>query len=170
MRRLLAIAVAIVLSVGAMSGIASAQSNEGSIRSDLVNEGTIRTLYEAFTAAWNKHDTTAMAAMWAIDGDHLEPDGRLAKGREAVSKLFAAQHDSVFKKTTLKLTLDDVWFITGDVALIDGNYEVTGAVLPDGTAIPPRKGHLTSVLMKEQDRWWIAASRLMIPTHLPYKK
>jgi uncharacterized protein (TIGR02246 family) len=159
-----------MLAMTATARIAGAQSNEGSIRSDLVNEGTIRKLYAAFTAAWNKHDATAMGKMWAIDGDHLEPDGHLAKGRDAVTKLFAAQHSSVFKDTKLTLTLEDVWFITGDVALIDGSYEVVGAKLPDGKEIPPRKGHLTSVLMKEQDTWWIAASRLMIPTHLPYKK
>jgi len=170
MKKFLAIALAAALGAGAMTGTALAQSNEGSIRSDLVNEGTIRELYANFNKAWNKHDTQAMANMWSIDGDHREPDGRLAKGREAISKLFAAQHESVFKKTELFLTLKDVWFITANTALIDGSYEVEGARLPDGTVLAPRKGYLTSVLLKERDQWWIVASRLMIPTQLPYKK
>lgn len=170
MKKFLVIAIAAMLSTGAMAGSAAAQSNEGSIRSDLVNEGTIREIYANFNKAWNKHDTEAMANMWTLDGDHREPDGRLAKGREAISKLFAQQHASVFKKTELFLTLKDVWFITATVALIDGSYEVTGAVLPDGTEIPPRKGYLSSILLKEQGNWGIIASRLMIPTQLPYKK
>jgi uncharacterized protein (TIGR02246 family) len=172
MRKLLVVAAACVMSMGAAAAVsvAGTESNVGSIRSDLVNEGAIRELYTGFTAAWNRHDAEAMGAMWALDGDHLEPDGHLAKGREAVTKLFATQHSSVFKDTQLTLSVEDVWFITGDVALIDGSYEVAGAKLPDGTKLDPRKGHITSVLLKESDKWWIVASRLMIPTHLPYKK
>jgi uncharacterized protein (TIGR02246 family) len=166
----LGLAVAVLALACGSTGSALAKSNEGSIRSDLVNEGAIRELYSKFTAAWNKHDVKAMAAMWAIDGDHVEPDGRVAKGREAVTKLLAAQHTTVFKNSKLALTIEDVWFITGDVALVDGSYEVTGIRAPDGKEIPPRKGHLTAVLLKEQNSWWIAASRLMIPAPLPYKK
>jgi hypothetical protein len=39
----------------------------------------------------------------------------------------------------------------------------------DGTPIPPREGLLTSVLLQEKSTWSIFASRLMIPTALPYK-
>ena len=105
-----------------------------------------------------------------LDGDHREPDGTMYKGRDEVLALFRKQHGSFFKDTTLALDIDDVWFITANVALIDGTYTLSGAKLPDGTALPPRKGHLTAVFLKEQGRWWIEASRLMIPTALPYKK
>ena len=70
----------------------------------------------------------------------------------------------------LDLNIDDVWFVTGDVALVDGGYTLTGAKLPDGTVLPARRGHYTSVLLNEGGRWWIVASRLMIPAPLPYKK
>jgi uncharacterized protein (TIGR02246 family) len=170
MRDLL-IAVAVALGVLAgWTGIADARSNVGSIKSDLVNEEAIRKLYDQFTAAWNRHDTEAISNMWALDGDHLEPDGQVAKGRDAVRRLLAQQHRTVFKNTTLTLTIYAVWFITGDVALVDGNYEIAGITTPDGHTLPPRKGHLTSILLNEQDRWWIAASRLMIPATLPWRE
>ena len=152
------------------SGTVAAQSNEGSITADLKNERLVREFYDRFSESWNDHDTKALAEMWAIDGDHLEPDGTRAKGRTDVALLLQRQHDSVFKKTRLNLSIADVWFIGADMALIDGGYELHGIQTPDGRNIGARRGHLTAVLLKEQGKWWIAASRLMIPTELPYKK
>jgi hypothetical protein len=93
----------------------------------------------------------------------------VAKGRDEVTALLRKQHDGVFKKTTLTLTVKTVWMMSDTVALVDGTYELAGAETPDGTAIPTRKGLLTAVLIKEKNTWSIAASRLMIPTVLPYK-
>ncbi len=47
--------------------------------------------------------------------------------------------------------------------------EVAGIVAPDGKELPPRKGRLSSILLQERGKWWIAASRLMIPAPLPGK-
>lgn len=147
------------------------QSNEGGIESDRRNEKMVRQLYDEFTSAWNRHDTAALAGKWAIDGDHLEPDGTLVKGRDAVGRMLARQHETVFKGTELHLDIADVWFLGGgDIALVDGAYQLSGAVMPDGTPLPARRGHYTSVLLHENSRWWIVASRLMIPATLPYKR
>lgn len=171
MRKLLATAVVFGVMLGMCSNRAAAVSETGVPQTDWMNEATIRKLYDEFEAAWNRHDTNKMASMWAIDGDHLEPDGKVAKGRGEVETLFKNQHATVFKGTHLDLKIDSVWFITSNVALVDGTYDLAGVTTPDGKVLEPRKGHLTSVLMQEQDqKWWIAASRLMIPVSLPYKK
>ena len=170
MRKLLAILVLVGTTTWSGLGMAVTASHNGVPQSDWMNETAIRKLYEEFNAAWNRHDVKTMAKMWAIDGDHLEPDGRVAKGRGEVETLLANQHKSIFKDTKLALTIDSVWFISSTVALIDGSYELSGARMPDGKELPARKGHLTSVLMYEDSKWWIAASRLMIPIPLPYKK
>lgn len=141
----------------------------GGTKADVESTKTIRELYTDFVKAWNKHEVDKMSSRWAIDGDHIEPDGTVAKGRDEVTELLKKQHTGVFKDTTLTLTVKSVWMITDQVALVDGTYELTGAKLPDGTAVPARKGLLTSVLMQEKGIWAIAASRLMIPTSLPYK-
>lgn len=151
-------------------GDATAPSNEGGLAGDVANERVIREIYDNFVQAWNRHDVAALAAMWAIDGDHFEPDGTVAKGRDAVQKVMGRAHSTVFAKTRLNLSVADVWFISEGVALVDGGYEISGIQTPDGKALPSRRGHLTAVLIHEQGKWWIAASRLMIPTDLPYKK
>ena len=145
-------------------------SNEGGISTDLKNEKLVRQMYEDLIEAWNRHDINAVSRLWAIDGDHLEPDGTRAKGRDAVTKLFRHQHDTVFKDSTLDMNLQDVWFHGDNLAIVDGNYELKGAKLPSGTELPPRRGHFTSVLLYEDGRWQVAASRLMIPMQLPYKQ
>jgi len=145
-------------------------SNEGGIATDVKNEKLVRKLYEDLTDAWNRHDVATLSGMWAIDGDHLEPDGTRAKGRDAVTKLFRRQHDTVFKETSLDMNIEDVWFHGENMAIVDGNYVLNGAKLPDGTPLAARRGHFTAVLLHEDGRWQVAASRLMIPAPLPYKQ
>lgn len=168
----------IVLSLGFLvaAGFASFAAPEahafglgGGTTADVKSEKAIRALYADFAGDWNKHDVAKLAARWAIDGDHVEPDGTIAKGRDQVAALLTKQHASVFRNSTLKLTVGTVWMMSDTVGLVDGTYELSGATLPDGTAVPTRKGMLTSVLLLDKSSWAIAASRLMIPTVLPYK-
>ena len=169
MRKLL-LAAALLVGFAAANAMAKEPaSNIGGMRQDEVNENTIRALYVQFGDAWNKHDVASLANMWALDGDHIEPDGHHADGREAILDLLTKQHGSVFKNTVLTLGIEDVWFVTSDVALVDGTYAISGIVAPDGSPIPPRKGNITSVLLREGGKWWIAASRLMIPAELPWR-
>ncbi len=152
------------------TGQAVAQSNAGGIRSDAENEKVIRALYDGFVKGWNEHDWEKIAAMWALDGDHQEPDGRVAKGRDEITALLKKQHETVFKKTTLSLTVEGVWFVSESVALVTGDYSIQGIVLPDGNKLAPRGGFITSILIKDRGEWLIAASRLMIPSVIPYRQ
>jgi len=162
-----AVVLALVL---ALPGAAASQSNVGGAESDVRNEKKVRELYERFTEAWNRHDPEALAALYAIDGDHTEPDGNHVDGRAAVALLFKRQHDTVFKHTRLLLQIADIWFMTSEVALVDGGYAISGIRTPDGEELPERRGRLTAVVLFENGQWLIAASRLMIPTELPYKR
>jgi len=165
-----AIAAGIAVLMCALPAHADRMSNVGGAATDLENEKVIRKLYADFTASWNKHDVPALAKMWALDGDQLEPDGTSAKGRGAIADHLRQQHDTVFKDTVLSLTIADVWFISDEVALVDGGYGINGIRTREGAEVPKRSGHLTAILIKEDGQWWIAASRLMVPTTLPYKK
>jgi uncharacterized protein (TIGR02246 family) len=169
MRYLLVVVALACAAAAAAAPTPSTKSDAGRLKSDVMNEDAIRKAYSQFVAGWNKHDVKAMAAMFLEDGDDVEPDGHVAKGREDVEKLFKMEHDTVMKKTKLSLTVDSVWFITATVALVDGTYEVAGIVAPDGKELPPRKGRLSSIWLEERGRWWIAASRLMIPAPLPWR-
>jgi uncharacterized protein (TIGR02246 family) len=162
--------------VALVAGGAQAQSKTprphpgaGGPRSDVQNDAAIRGLYAEFTKAWNDHDARKMASFWALDGDTVEPDGMVAKGRAEVEKHFAEEQSTAMKDSTLKLTVDAVWFVTADVALVDGTYVVLNAHDPNGQQLPPRKGLVTSVVIREEGTWHVAASRSMIPIPLPWR-
>ena len=169
MKQLLIVAGHACIAMTAAAQAPAPKSDAGRLKSDVMNEDAIRKLYGQFVAAWNRHDPKAMAAMWVEDGDDVEPDATVAKGRDDIQKLFTMEHNTVMKNTTLTLTVESVWFIAANVALVDGTYELTGVVAPDGKQLPPRKGRLSSILLQERDHWWIAASRLMIPEKLPWR-
>jgi len=165
--------IAVLFALGALILVptpGSPQSNLGGAAGDVKSEKAVREIYERFVAAWNRHDGDALGAMYAVDGDHIEPDGNHVDGRDAVTLLFKRQHESVFKQTRLMLNIADVWFVTEDVALVDGGYAISGIRSLEGAEIPERRGHLTSVLLREGGKWSIVATRLMVPTELPYKK
>jgi uncharacterized protein (TIGR02246 family) len=168
--------VLLVAAVLMMGSVAPAQTNTprvhpgaGGPSTDLANDAAIRKLYEEFTAAWNAHDPKKMASYWSLDGDVTEPDGMVAKGRDEVEKHFATEQEAAFKDSTLKLTIDSVWFVSGDVAMVDGTYVVLNALDPNGQPLPPRKGLVSAVLLHEDGTWRVAASRSMIPIPLPWR-
>lgn len=143
----------------------------GGPRTDLENDTKIRVLFEQFEEAWNRHDFEALKALWTIDGDHREPDGTVAKGRDEVGKLLAKEHMTVFKNSHIRLKIHGVWFITADVALVDGSYELGGVQDQQGNEVAPRNGQLTAVLLQEpQTGWRVAASRSMIPVPLVWRE
>lgn len=131
---------------------------------DVGSEAVIRKMYDEYEAAWNRHDPAALAGFWAEDGDRLESDGTAAKGRKQVEIALREQHAGAFKESVISLSLDSVWFIVDGVALADGPYTVTGIRDPDGKVVPPRRGHLSNVLVRDGETWRIGASRAMAAT------
>jgi len=120
-----------------------------------------------FVAAWNRHDSTALAAFWLPDGDLLNPFGRWAKGRAEVAKLLGEEHSTVMKATTF--TVDAVWVRTPspNVAVADWDITIAGMTGPDGSMMPAQKMHVAMVWIKKGGTWSIMAGRPMIPAPLP---
>jgi uncharacterized protein (TIGR02246 family) len=123
------------------------------------DEASIRKFGLDFAAAWNKHDSKAMAAFWAEDGDLINPFGRAAKGRAEVEKLFHDEQAGPMAGTTYATTLSSVRFLTPDVALSDWEIVVTGMRGPDGSAGAPFKPHVFIVLARKGGQWLTAAAR-----------
>jgi uncharacterized protein (TIGR02246 family) len=122
-------------------------------------ENEIKTLNDQFVAAWNHHDTKAMASMWAPDGDLINPFGKTAKGTAELEKLFATEHAGPLKGTTYKVSKMSVRPLTADLAVADYDVEITGMMGPDGKAQPALTPHVTSVMKKANGKWWILSAR-----------
>ena len=122
-----------------------------------------------FKAAWDRNDAKAIAALWAPDGDLINPFGRVAKGRAEVEKLFQDEQTTIMKGTKFVFVSESAHEIAPDVALADWDIEVTGMKGPDGAAMPPLKHHVTVVWVKHDGQWWAAAARPVVYQPQPGK-
>jgi uncharacterized protein (TIGR02246 family) len=115
-----------------------------------------------FKAAWDRNDAKALAALWAPDGDLINPFGRVAKGRAEVEKLLQDEQTTIMKGTTFRMVSESDREIATDVAVSDWDIEITGMKGSDGAALPPFKNHVTVVWKKHEGQWWGAVVRPVV--------
>ena len=127
------------------------------------DEAAIRKVHADFEAAWNRHDAAAMAAMWAEDGDLLNPQGRAAKGRGEVQKIFTEEQSGGFKGTTFRHTINAVRLVAPTVAIVQASFEIANATPPAPGGPTTLKGFYQSVMVKKGGKWSIASAMAMAP-------
>lgn len=112
-----------------------------------------------FTDAWNRHDAEQLSALWAEDGDLINPFGRRAMGRDEVRQLMADEHAGVMKQSNYEMKVDSMRMV-GDVALVDLDATLTGIRDPESDAeLPPLKLHAFVVMTKQDGKWMILSAR-----------
>ena len=119
----------------------------------------IEHLNSEFVAAWNAHDAKKMAAVWADNGDLINPFGQKASGRAAIEKFFEAEQAGAMKGTTYKIESFSVRELDRNTAIGDWASVVNGMMDPDGKPLPPFSHHVSSVYVKKNGHWWAAAVR-----------
>jgi len=110
------------------------------------------------SAAWNKHDAKAYAALFTEDGDCVNVVGWWWKGRAEIEKKLTDAYLFVFKESvlTIKESDVDVKFLTPDIAVAHIRWTMAGARTPKG--IPePQQGIQTQILQRQSGKWLVAA-------------
>jgi uncharacterized protein (TIGR02246 family) len=118
------------------------------------DEAEIRQRRQAAMTAWNKHDSKAIAELFAPDVDRVRSNGTYYSGRMEVEKSYADTLSGVDKNATLKEERSSVRFLTPDVALLD----IVG-VITDKTSGTVLREHNTMVYVKRGGSWVTAAIR-----------
>ena len=112
----------------------------------------------AYMQALERGDGNALAALWTADGDIVDEQGNVLKGRDtvALTKKPTAEHEPptlLLRETTLR-------FLTPDVAIEDGTVQIR---LPGlvATVFPPKviQGRFTATWLKQEGQWHIASLR-----------
>jgi uncharacterized protein (TIGR02246 family) len=108
---------------------------------------------EAFVKAFQNGDAKAVAAFWTPDGDYVDENGRVLKGRKAIEDSFAGLFAA---KKGLKVRIDvaSVRFLTPDLAIEDGTSTV---LAPDGSA--PSRARYTNMLVQKDGQWLLSSVR-----------
>ncbi len=155
---------AVVLSLAVMALLAPAL---GAQTEEPAESTGVRALTDAFAAAWGRHNARELAGLWTEDGDLVNPMGRAAKGRAEVQRLFAEEHATFMKGTTLSVTVNGERPLAPDLAVIDCEALLRGVTSPDGRSVPPFKHLIFAVVKKGDAGWRFVAARLVVPVPPP---
>ena len=139
----------------------------GAARKVNLEEQVLYENYFRFSGAWNRGDPDALVEFYDEETDHFSADGRVAKGRTAVRDLFADQLETVYKGSRLTLTLDSLRFLSPEIALANGQFELTNVKGPQGRTLPPLRGLHTDIWVLSDGTWRVAASRTALPARMP---
>lgn len=128
------------------------------------DEQAVRNVLQQFSAARNAKDAPAAAAFFSEDADFGTSRGERTEGRKNIEKRFATSFASgPYKKSVVKEDIVSVRMISEDCAIADFNWELSGLVDVNGKELPTRKGGATTVLVRKDGKWLIAALRAMVP-------
>jgi uncharacterized protein (TIGR02246 family) len=120
------------------------------------DEAPVREIVQKYMDARDRQDGHALESIFTGDADQLVSSGEWRKGKaEVVRGTLASSRNTGGQRT---ITVEAVRFLSNDVAIADGRYELTG--LAGGET---RKMWTTMVLTRTSDSWRIAAIRNMLP-------
>ena len=120
------------------------------------DEAAVKAVVARYVEAREKRDAAAIEALFTKDADQLVSSGEWRKGRDAVVKGTLASSESTGGHRTI--TIENVRFLSPDVAIADGRYEITGTASGQD-----RRMWSTFVIARGTDGWKIAAIRNMLP-------
>lgn len=125
------------------------------------DEAAVRRVNADLDEAWNRRDAAALAALFMDDADFQWPTGELLSGRQRIDEHFAA---GVFKQMPVDLrhltTIQRLRFPATDIVIGDGTIVVARENPATGEK-PHFRASFTSVGLKRDGRWRIAAVRMM---------
>jgi uncharacterized protein (TIGR02246 family) len=116
----------------------------------------VRVLVQKYVQARDEQNRGAVEALFTTDADQLVSSGEWRKGRDAVVRGSMAST----RRTggTRSITVQSVRFLSPDVAIADGHYDLSG--LAGGNT---RHMWTSIVAVRVNGAWKIAAIRNMLP-------
>lgn len=129
------------------------------------DEAAAKKLASDFTAAWNRGDSAAIAALYAADAVLTAPDGRTARGRNSIEGMFATD---LREKAGSKLAFSANEFRevgTGGMVW-RCEWKMTGLKGAASTA----SGTGLAVLVAEKDGWLIVEDLAALTPTIPAEK
>ena len=124
------------------------------------DERTIRSMVDQAITRLNGGDVSAFADFWDEDADYVGVDGKLTRGRMQIQSRFRQMAKSAAGQQTA--TIEQIRFITPELATVDGSWIVTGARDATGKELPVIKGRGFELVQKKNGNWKFIATREMV--------
>ncbi|HSU62092.1 MAG TPA: SgcJ/EcaC family oxidoreductase [Bryobacteraceae bacterium] len=122
----------------------------------LAQDAAIRDVVKKYVDARQHMDAAAIQSLFTADADQLVSSGEWRKGRAAIVRGTMASSERTGGKRSIEI--ESVRFLTPEVAIADGRYELSG--LAGGKT---RRMWTTFVIVNGSAGWRIAAIRNMLP-------
>jgi uncharacterized protein (TIGR02246 family) len=116
------------------------------------SEAPFREHAAAYAAALNKRDATAVASLFAPDGDQVIVDGPRLVGRDAIRDATQRELATWPAARHFTLAVTGVRMLTPNVAIVE-----TTATFSEGL---PQSNRGTLVMVRQSGKWLIAALRV----------
>jgi uncharacterized protein (TIGR02246 family) len=111
----------------------------------------------------NRGDITAFEDFWDEDADYVSVDGRLIKGRLQIQAFYRDMvKSSAGQPPQQTVSVEQIRFITSELATVDGSWMVTGARDADGKELAPIQGRGFEVVQKKNGKWRFIVTREMV--------
>jgi uncharacterized protein (TIGR02246 family) len=121
------------------------------------DETAVREVVARYMAARALRDARAIEALFTADADQQTTSGEWRRGRAAI--VAGTVQSSERNPGARAIRIESIRFLTAEVAIVDGPYEITAA---GGAA--PRRMWTSIVVTRVSDGWRIASIRNMVPT------
>jgi uncharacterized protein (TIGR02246 family) len=122
------------------------------------DEAAVRDVVARYMAARESKDPRAVEALFTPDADQYTTGGEWRRGQAEI--VAGTARSSAQNPGPRGIRVEAVRFVTPDVAIADGPYEIRAS----GSAAPPRRMWTSIVLVRRPDGWRITAIRNMAPT------
>ena len=116
------------------------------------DETAMRESVKQMETGWNTKSGAVFAKPFAEDADYVVINGMYIKGRAAIETGHQRIFDTIYKDTTLTLTVKQIRFLRPDVAVVHVNGQRVGP-----TKDVVNDAMITIVMTKQKDGWLIAA-------------
>lgn len=138
------------LSLALAAVLACALGASARTRTEGGDDALLRENVRQLEAGWNAKSGAAFAKPFAEDADYVIINGSQIKGREAIAEGHQRIFDTIYKDSTLTLSVKQVRMLRADVAVVhvSGHLKSTQGA---GDAV------ITLVMTKESGAWKIAA-------------
>ncbi len=119
------------------------------------DEAVIRERVKMMESGWNAKSGALFAKPFAEDADYVVINGMHLQTRAVIERMHQQIFDTIFKNTSLTLSVKQIRFLKPDVAIV----HVTGQrrSLSGAPAKDDQGAIITLVMTKERENWEIAA-------------
>lgn len=117
-------------------------------------EPEISQFIDLFVKKWNQHDPKELDALWAENGDLMNPAGEWEKGKANVLKILMREHRGVLRKSQMSQEITNILTLSPTMAWVDAKVRLNVPGVP-----AELDHHIVYLLIKQNNQWRILAAR-----------